>query len=111
MVAAEKNCIFKLYFQNESDCDDADDVRKVVLGQPKTQLSLETVVNKIDQLSILGLEPDFTIQYCDQDGDKVTIGNTEELQNALNDQVNKTENTSCPHAPASHIVDCIYFLN
>lgn len=70
----------KIFIQNVDE--DEPDVRKLTLDQ----LDFETFVHKITQF--LPPQQHFTIQYQDQDGDRISVASTEELQNAFSEQVN-----------------------
>ena len=61
-------------------------MRKFTINQE--ELSFEKLNQKIREINDT-IEESFSIQYLDQDGDKVTIRSTEELTNALHDQVCK----------------------
>ena len=77
------NRVFKLFFQN----DDEEDVRKLILNS--SEITFEKLVCKIQELQEISFqgEESVTVQYLDQDGDKVTVATTEELINALSEQV------------------------
>ena len=60
-------------------------MRKFSINQK--ELSYEKLHKKIREINDT-IEESFSVQYLDQDGDKVTVRSTEELTNALNDQVN-----------------------
>ena len=81
MMATNK--VFKLFFQN----DDEEDVRKLILNS--SEITFEKLVCKIQELQEISFqgEESVTVQYLDQDGDKVTVATTEELINALSEQV------------------------
>jgi len=76
------NKVFKLFFQT----DEEEDVRKLILNS--SEITFEKLVCKIQELQEISFqgEESVTVQYLDQDGDKVTVATTEELINALSEQ-------------------------
>ena len=81
--------VIKLYFHsdNAGDPDEDPDVRKFSVN--RQELTFDNFQRKIRQINDTISEESFSsVQYLDQDGDKVTVTSTEELNNALNDQVN-----------------------
>ena len=79
------NKVFKLFFQ--TDEEDEPIVRKLILNS--SEITFEKLLSKIQELQDIS-EESATVQYLDQDGDKVTVATTEELLNALSEQVNQT---------------------
>ena len=77
------NKVFKLFFQ--TDEEDEPIVRKLILNS--SEITFEKLLSKIQELQDIS-EESATVQYLDQDGDKVTVATTEELLNALSEQVN-----------------------
>jgi len=85
MPTGAPGVIIKLYFyQNNDDADP--DVRKFSVN--REELTYDNLTKKIREIYNDTIEECFSVQYLDQDGDKVTFRSTEELNNALNDQVN-----------------------
>lgn len=85
MPTGAPGVIIKLFFhQNNDDADP--DVRKFSVNREK--LTYDNLTQKIREIYNDTIEECFSVQYLDQDGDKVTLRSTEELTNALNDQVN-----------------------
>ena len=83
-ISDRKTGLHDLDFQ--SDNDDADpDVRK--FSANREELTYDNLTKKIREIYNDTIEECFSVQYLDQDGDKVTFRSTEELNNALNDQV------------------------
>ena len=79
--------VIKLYFHSDNGDDEDPDVRKFSVNRP--ELTYDNFQRKIRQINDTISEESFSsVQYLDQDGDKVTVTSTEELNNALNDQVN-----------------------
>ena len=78
--------VIKLYFHSDNGDDEDPDVRKFSVNRP--ELTYDNFHRKIRQINDTISEESFSVQYLDQDGDKVTVTSTEELNNALNDQVN-----------------------
>ena len=76
---AEKVTV-KLYF------DDSEDVRKIALD--KDDLTLDRFSQRIKEIHPDVSDP-FSIQYVDQDGDRVSVHSSDELSNAFTDQVNQ----------------------
>ena len=73
----------------QSDNDNADpDVRK--FSANREELTYDNLTKKIREIYNDTIEECFSVQYLDQEGDKVTFRSTEELNNALNDQVRQT---------------------
>ena len=75
------NKVFKLFFQ--TDEEDEPIVRKLILNS--SEITFEKLISKIQELQ--DISESVTVQYLDQDGDKVTVATTEELINALSEQV------------------------
>ena len=53
----------------------------------REELTYDNLTKKIREIYNDTIEECFSVQYLDQEGDKVTFRSTEELNNALNDQV------------------------
>ena len=75
--------IFKLFFQTE-DIGEEPIVRKLILDS--SEITFDKFYAKIQDLKEISGEV-VTVQYLDQDGDKVTVASNEELIEALTDQV------------------------
>ena len=75
----------KLYFQ----LGEFDEVRKIQMTHPgaASELSFQSLLGKIREIHPVESDQDLHIQYTDQDGDKVTVASSCDLQNALLDQV------------------------
>ena len=80
------NKVFKLFFQ--TDEEDEPIVRKLILNS--SEITFEKLISKIQELQ--DISESVTVQYLDQDGDKVTVATTEELINALSEQVGLEKN-------------------
>ena len=79
---AESTKIFKLFFQNDEE--DEPIVRKITLNE----ITIDNLLAKIQESKEIFGET-VTVQYLDQDGDKVTVATTDELVNAITDQVSQ----------------------
>ena len=80
----DKTGLHDLDFQSDNDDSDPD-VRKFSVN--REELTYDNLTKKIREIYNDTIEECFSVQYLDQDGDKVTFRSTEELNNALNDQV------------------------
>ena len=60
----------------------------------KEDLTYDKMTKKICEINDT-IGESFSIQYLDQDGDKVTVRSSEELINALSDQVGTVLFTEC----------------
>ena len=83
-ISDRKTGLHDLDFQSDNDDSDPD-VRKFSVNREK--LTYDNLTNKIREIYNDTIEECFSVQYLDQEGDKVTFRSTEELNNALNDQV------------------------
>ena len=77
--------IFKLYLFPESEAEDSDpDVRKIALDP---EFTYPIFIDKIRDVFNLDKSEVISIQYRDQENDKINVCSTEELKNALTDLV------------------------
>ena len=92
-----KTGLHDLDFQSDNDNTDPD-VRKFSVN--REELTYDNLTKKIREIYNDTIEECFSVQYLDQEGDKVTFRSTEELNNALNDQVKSFDVKSPPTAEA-----------
>ena len=83
-ISDRKTGLHDLDFQSDNDGTDPD-VRK--FSANREELTYDNLTKKIREIYNDTIEECFSVQYLDQEGDKVTFRSTEELNNALNDQV------------------------
>ena len=113
-ISDRKTGLHDLDFQSDNDGTDPD-VRK--FSANREELTYDNLTKKIREIYNDTIEECFSVQYLDQEGDKVTFRSTEELNNALNDQVKLLAEVfyyvnyvNLNYSVKNSTVDCKYLL-